>query len=117
MRSHGGCAGLLSCERVFELVEHNRKVLGSVGLSFGGDLPRISFGSELHWYPALTRVCVFPIDEEVECGERDFGRWDPHRPLFYCELDASCSDVLRTRTGIRIKGQRESRRRRRKKNG
>jgi len=52
-------------------------------------MPVLKKGSSLKWCPVITRVCTFPIDEEIEYDEELHGMLHCHRPLFYNELNAS----------------------------
>ena len=81
---------------------HGRYTASKVsGVSVGYGLPSLSANCRLHWYPVLSRVCVFPIHEECDYEEKRFAKWHPHRPLFYSEIDSMRLQVLTRREGIR----------------
>lgn len=98
----------LSCGRCKELLWHSQKVYNEncvYQLKIGtGCIPILLKDSPFNFCPVLQRVCVYTIeegvDEENDCSD-DVIEWmasrDPHRPLFYTELDARKFNALSRR--------------------
>lgn len=84
-------------------------------LTITGGIPVLSAKSPFILCPVLQRVCVFTIDEEDGCEfTTRLSSSDPHRPLFYTELDARGFNILRQRLPgshplARKRGRREGR--------
>ena len=72
-------------------------------------VPIVKPGSVLHLRPTLFLHCTFPIDEVIGFDDDEFGEIDPHRSLFYSELNGKFLNDLTSRTKLML----ESRRRRR----
>lgn len=59
-----------------------------------GNLPIVRKGSQLNLCPVITRVNLFPIEEDAPC---DVEETDAHRPLFYYEMDGSRHQEMQNR--------------------
>jgi hypothetical protein len=106
------CNGdFLSCDRCCELLDHSRRVYDdnrkNYRLTGTGGIPHVWETSPLNFYPVVQRVCVFTIEEDGDIEEmalRIAGN-DPHRPIFYTELNARCFNILKKRLSYkRLKG-------------
>lgn len=71
-----------SCEDCREMQEHCISVWNNRGVRCD---PMPVFKPKWGMCPLVNRVCCFPIDETAPANMRGL---DPHRPLFYYELDA-----------------------------
>jgi hypothetical protein len=103
---------MLSNERVRELYDHNKRLIetsgGEVGVAFNGGVPVLHTNSKLLWYPSLSIVCVSPINEVDEDEEeggccKDVDVWEPHRPIFYTEINAAKFNIVKGRFRIKQK--------------
>ena len=107
----------LSDERSKELVDHCHIVLRGrakklrILMTGCSTIPSVKKNSTLLWCPVLTKVNVFPIDEEHVFDEVEFGCIDIGRSLFYCELDSERWKEMKRRCALQT-GRRRRRTRR-----
>lgn len=66
-------------------------------------IPSVLKGNSiLHLYPAIERVCAFPIPENEEV-DRGYGDgYSLYRPLFFCDLDYTRLIECERRKGSRM---------------